>query len=81
LTSPDSPWDDLHHRSYFLPELRRIEAREFVSTVNRDNSCPINPLITHGVYAKGNMESIATMIPIDISKTHGIVENLFFGVE
>jgi hypothetical protein len=22
MTSPDRPWDDLHHRSYFLPELR-----------------------------------------------------------
>jgi hypothetical protein len=22
MTSPDKPWDDLHHRSYFLPELR-----------------------------------------------------------
>jgi hypothetical protein len=26
LIGPDRPWDDLHHRSYFLPELRRIEA-------------------------------------------------------
>jgi hypothetical protein len=22
MTSPNRPWDDLHHRSYFLPELR-----------------------------------------------------------
>jgi hypothetical protein len=22
MTSPDKPWDDLHHRSYFLPYLR-----------------------------------------------------------
>jgi hypothetical protein len=22
MTSPDKPWEDLHHRSYFLPELR-----------------------------------------------------------
>jgi hypothetical protein len=21
MTSPDKPWDDIHHRSYFLPEL------------------------------------------------------------
>jgi hypothetical protein len=26
LTGPDRPWDNLHHRSYFLPELRRMEA-------------------------------------------------------
>jgi hypothetical protein len=25
MTSLDKPWDDLHHRSYFLPELSRIE--------------------------------------------------------
>jgi hypothetical protein len=35
----------------------------------------------HRVYAEGNMESIATMIPIDISKTPGIVENVFVGVD
>jgi len=79
LTSPDRPWDDLHHRSYFLPELRRIEAREFVLTVNGDNPCPINPLDMHGFYSKGNMEIISTMIPIDISKTPSIVENFFVG--
>jgi hypothetical protein len=21
MTSPDKPWEDLHHRSYFLPQL------------------------------------------------------------
>jgi hypothetical protein len=26
MTGPDKPWDDLHHRSYFLPDLKRIEA-------------------------------------------------------
>jgi hypothetical protein len=24
MTSPNKPWDDLHHRSYFLPKLSRI---------------------------------------------------------
>jgi hypothetical protein len=41
-----------------------------------DRSCPINPLAMHAVYAKGNMESIAETIPIDISRTHGIIENV-----
>jgi hypothetical protein len=77
MTSPDRPWDDLHHRSYFLPELRRIEVGEFVLTVNGDNPCPINPLATHRFYAEGNMEIISTTIPIDISKTPGIVDNVF----
>jgi hypothetical protein len=27
MTGFDRPWDDLHHRSYFLLELRRVEAK------------------------------------------------------
>jgi hypothetical protein len=77
MTSPDRPWDDLHHRSYFLPELRRIEAGEFTLTMTGDKACPINPLAMHIVYAEGNMETIAKMIPIDISRTPGIMENVF----
>jgi hypothetical protein len=43
MTGPERPWDDLHHRYYFLIELRRVEVREFVFTMSRDNPCPINP--------------------------------------
>jgi hypothetical protein len=81
LTGPERPWDDLHQRSYFLPELRRIEAREFVLTMTRDRSCPINTLATHTLYAEGNMETIAETIPIDIYRTPGVVENVFIGVD
>jgi hypothetical protein len=76
MTSLDIPWDDLHHRSYFLPELRRIEEGEFTLTMTGDRSCPINPLAMHVVYAKGNMTTIAKMIPIDISRIPGVVENV-----
>ena len=48
-------------------------------TMNGDKSCPINPLAMHAVYIEGNMESIVEMIPIDISRTHGIMENVFIG--
>jgi hypothetical protein len=81
MTNLDRPWDDLHHRSYFLPELRRIEAREFTLTMNGDRACPINPLATHVVYTEGNMETISKMIPIDISKISGVVENIFVGAD
>jgi hypothetical protein len=81
MTSPDKPWDDIHHRSYFLPDLNRIEAREFTLTMTGDRSCPINPLDTHDVYAEGNMENIAENILINISKSPGIVENVFVGVD
>jgi hypothetical protein len=47
--------------------------------VNGDNPCPINPLAMHVVYDEGNMGRIAIEIPINISKTLGIVENIFVG--
>jgi hypothetical protein len=80
MTSPDKPWDDLHHRSYFLPELSRIEARESTLTMTGDRSCPINPLATHEFYAEGNMETINETIPINISRTPIIMHNVFVGV-
>jgi hypothetical protein len=81
MTSPNKPWDDLHHISYFLPELRKIEAGEFTLTMTGDRSCPINPLSTHEVYAEGNMATIAETIPINISRTLGVVENVFIGAD
>jgi hypothetical protein len=77
MTRPDRPWDDLHHRFYYLPELKRIESGEFITTVNGDAPCLVNPLAMHGIYAEGNMESIAETIPIDISRTPGVMENVF----
>jgi hypothetical protein len=79
MTSPDSPSDDLHHIYYFLPESIRIEAGEFTLTMIGDRSCPINPLDTHVIYVEGNMETITETIPIDISITLGIVENILIG--
>ena len=46
MTGPDKPWEDLHHRSYFLPELHRIEVGEFTITMTGDQPCPINLLAT-----------------------------------
>jgi hypothetical protein len=81
MTSPNKPWDDLHHSSYFLPELSRIEIGEFTLTMNGDRSCPINPLATHEVYVEGNMETIIETIPINISRTPNVVENVFVGAD
>jgi hypothetical protein len=79
MTSPEKPWDNLHHRSYFLPELNKIKAGEFTLTMTGDRSCPINPLATHEVYVEGNMETIAETILINISRTPSIMENVFVG--
>jgi hypothetical protein len=46
-------------------------------TMTGDKACPINPLATHAVYTDENMTTIAQMIPIDISRIPGVVENIF----
>jgi hypothetical protein len=81
MTGPDKPWEDLHHRSYFLPELHRIEAGEFTITMTGDQPCPINLLATQEIYAEGNMATIAATIPINISRNPGVVENVFVGAD
>jgi hypothetical protein len=47
--------------------------------MTRDRSCPINTLAMNAVYVEGNMETIAKMIPNDIYRTPGIMENVFIG--
>jgi hypothetical protein len=77
MTGSNKPWEDLHHRSYFLPELHQIEVGEFTITMTGDQPCPINLLATQDIYAEGNMATIAATIPINISRNPGIVENVF----
>jgi hypothetical protein len=79
MTSLDKPGDDLHHRSYFLPELHRIEAGKFTITMMGYQPCPINLLATQEIYVEGNMATIAETIPIDSSRTPGIIDNVFVG--
>jgi hypothetical protein len=67
MTSLEKPWEDLHHRSYFLPELSRIEVGEFTVTMTGDQPFPINLLATQEIYAEGNMATITETIPINIS--------------
>jgi hypothetical protein len=81
IIGPDRPWDDLHHVYYFLHKMKRIEAGEFITTVNGDAPCYFNPLSMHKIYVEGNMASIAKSIPIYISRTPGFVENIFVGVD
>jgi hypothetical protein len=49
-------------------------------TMNENATCLVNPISMHKIYGEGNMVNIDEMIPIDISKTHGVIENVFIGV-
>ena len=75
----DKICEDLHHRSYFLQELSKIENQEFHMRLADDADTPINPLPREGMFAEGNMENIFITIPINISVNPNIVENVYIG--
>jgi len=81
MNGSNRPWDDFHHRSYFLPELDRIEQDDFRSSLRKIVGYTVVPFDTHGIYIEGNMASISHTITIDISYILGKVENLYTGVD
>jgi hypothetical protein len=56
-----------------------VESGEFRSVVSRNVGQTVNPLAKHDVYAEGNMVNISETIPINISRTPDVVENVFIG--
>jgi hypothetical protein len=72
----DKPWDDMHHHSYFLPEIERIKQDDFRSTLSEIVGHAVVSLDTHNIYAEGNMASISPTVTINISCTPGKVENV-----
>jgi hypothetical protein len=81
MNGSERPWDDMHHRSYFLPSLERIEQDEFRSTLSEIVGHAVVPLDTHDIYAKGNMAIISSTVMIDISRTTGKIENVNIGAD
>jgi len=75
-----TPWNDLHHRSSFLPSLGEMPLclEVFVSHF------PTHPLQTlvlvHEFLLEGNMGNITATMPLDISIKPGIVENIHIWV-
>ena len=69
----------LHHKSYFLPELSRIENEEFHVRLAEYVDLPINHFLKEGIFAEGNMENISVTIPINISVNPDVIENVHIG--
>jgi hypothetical protein len=81
MYGPNWPWDDMHHCSYFLPELVKIEHDDFTSTLTEMVNHSMVPLDTHGIYDEGNMANIYPTIMIDISHIPGKIENVYIGAD
>jgi hypothetical protein len=81
MNGAERPWEDMHHRSCFLPDISRVENGEFKSTMSRHVDRMVNTLARNGVYAEENMDNILEIVPINISRTPDVVENVFIGAK
>jgi hypothetical protein len=81
MNGSDRTWHHMHHLSYFLPDLFRIEQDDFRSTLSEIVSHVVVPLDTHKIYVERNMENIYPTITIDISHIPRKVENVYIGAD
>ena len=75
----EPPWEELHHRSYFLPPLDHLEHEDYREILSQNVGGPMVPLSSPGSMADGNMANISATIPINISINPNIVENVYIG--
>ena len=81
MSGVEPPWEELHHRSYFLPELDHMEREEFRDILSKKIGSPMVPLSSLGQMADGNMANLSHTIPINISHGPGKVKNVYIGVD
>ena len=77
MSGVDPPWEELHHRSYFLPELDRLEHEDFRDILSEKIGSPVVPLSSPGQMDDGNMVNLSPTIPINISRDPGKFENVY----
>ena len=81
MSGVEPPWEELHNRSYFLPELNRLEHEDFRQIISEKVGSPMVPLSSPGQMDDGNMANLSPTIPINISRDHGKVENVYIGAD
>ena len=81
MSGVEPPWEELHHRSYFLPELDRLEHEDFRDILSEKIGILVVPLSSPSQMANGNMANISPTIPINISHDPGKIGNVYIGPE
>ena len=80
MSGIELPWEELHHRSYFLPELDRLECDDFRAILSEKIGSLVVPLSSPGQMAKGNVTNLSPTIPINISRNLSKIENVYIWV-
>ena len=67
----------MHHRSYFLPNLDRLECDDFRAILSEKIGSPVVQLSSLGQMNDGIMANLSPTIPINILRDPGKVENAY----
>lgn len=81
MASSERPWEDMHHRSYFIPQSGKVGIGVWDSLQTRCFNWCQNPIPSQDVYAKGNMANISRTMPIDTSVKPAVIENILIGAD
>ena len=76
MSGIEQPWGELHHRSYFLLELERMECDDYREILSEKFVRLVIPLVSPSEFVKENMANLSPTIPINISRTPGKIENV-----
>ena len=83
LTTPKYPWDDMHHRSFFLSkdlvsqfDQFSVETKDFI---HGKVDWYKNPILAPDAFEEGDIANISPTIKIDISPNSKIVEEIMLG--
>ena len=81
MSAVEKPWEEFHHRSYFLPKLDCLECDDFREILSKKIGSPVVSLSSLGQMADGNMVNLSPTIPINISRDLGKIENVYLGAD
>jgi hypothetical protein len=88
LTTPDHPWNSLHHRAFFLSQnafhppsqasICIVKTKDFIHLGHIDWFN--NPIPSPYAFEEGNMANISPTVKIDISIKPRIVKEITIGI-
>ena len=86
MTSPDYPWHDLHHKSYYLPPVTTTIQSSSQYIIEAIDFIPLghiywfwHPIPTLDAFEEGNIANISPTLKIGISYTLEVMENINMG--
>ena len=84
ITAPEYPWDDMHHRSYFIPDDPSSNTTTQFAVESKDFLPPKvdwfkDPIPAPDAFEEGNMANISSVIQIDIAAPGSTPELITLG--